>query len=75
MLDLSLKYFGELEVNFFPFETAYWCQDKGLGEAGKVCTSKGEKIALSRRVEKHWRLIGWGMIQAGTTIEVPPCPL
>jgi hypothetical protein len=26
-------------------------------------------------VEKHWRLIGWGMIQAGTTIEVPPCPL
>ncbi|CAN0922405.1 Eukaryotic translation initiation factor 2 subunit 3, partial [Linum grandiflorum] len=40
-----------------------------------VCTSKGEKIALSRRVEKHWRLIGWGMIQAGTTLEVPPCPL
>ncbi|KAF2302325.1 hypothetical protein GH714_034108 [Hevea brasiliensis] len=33
-----------------------------------VCTSKGEKIALSRRVEKHWRLIGWGMIQAGTTL-------
>ncbi|KAJ0483942.1 putative translation elongation factor EF1A/initiation factor IF2gamma [Helianthus annuus] len=24
-----------------------------------VCTSKGEKISLSRRVEKHWRLIGW----------------
>ncbi|TYJ47982.1 hypothetical protein E1A91_A01G029900v1 [Gossypium mustelinum] len=40
-----------------------------------VCTSKGEKIALSRRVEKHWRLIGWGQIQAGTTLEVPPCPL
>nr|CAB3469410.1 unnamed protein product [Digitaria exilis] len=40
-----------------------------------VCTSKGEKVALSRRVEKHWRLIGWGQIQAGTTLEVPPCPL
>ncbi|KAL6190960.1 hypothetical protein ACLB2K_037354 [Fragaria x ananassa] len=40
-----------------------------------VCTSKGEKIALSRRVEKHWRLIGWGQIQAGTTLEVPPCPI
>ncbi|MBA0549743.1 hypothetical protein Golob_020759, partial [Gossypium lobatum] len=40
-----------------------------------VCTSKGEKIALSRRVEKHWRLIGWGQIQAGTTLEVPLCPL
>ncbi|KAK8672495.1 hypothetical protein V6N13_110863 [Hibiscus sabdariffa] len=40
-----------------------------------VCTSKGEKIALSRRIEKHWRLIGWGQIQAETTLEVPPCPL
>ncbi|KAK9933802.1 hypothetical protein M0R45_020977 [Rubus argutus] len=40
-----------------------------------VCTSKGEKIARSRRVEKHWRLIGWGQIQAGTTLEVPPCPI
>ncbi|VAH09304.1 unnamed protein product [Triticum turgidum subsp. durum] len=40
-----------------------------------VCTSKGEKVALSRRVEKHWRLIGWGQIQAGATLEVPPCPL
>nr|QCP57270.1 eukaryotic translation initiation factor 2 subunit gamma-like protein [Mangifera indica] len=39
-----------------------------------VCTSKGEKIALSRRVEKHWRLIGWGQIQAGTTLDVPACP-
>ncbi|KAJ0035100.1 hypothetical protein Pint_24500 [Pistacia integerrima] len=39
-----------------------------------VCTSKGEKIALSRRVEKHWRLIGWGQIQAGTTLDVPDCP-
>ncbi|KAL2921863.1 Eukaryotic translation initiation factor 2 subunit 3 [Bienertia sinuspersici] len=38
-----------------------------------VCTSKGEKIALSRRVEKHWRLIGWGQIQAGITLEIPPC--
>jgi len=40
-----------------------------------VCTSKGEKLALSRRIEKHWRLIGWGTIQAGTTLDVPPCPL
>ncbi|KAL4377671.1 hypothetical protein GQ457_02G020740 [Hibiscus cannabinus] len=24
-----------------------------------VCTSKGEKIALSRRIEKHWCLIGF----------------
>nr|DAD48589.1 TPA_asm: hypothetical protein HUJ06_018526 [Nelumbo nucifera] len=40
-----------------------------------VCTSKGEKVALSRRVEKHWRLIGWGQIQAGTTLDVPPSPI
>jgi len=35
-----------------------------------VCTQEGEKIALSRRVEKHWRLIGWGRILRGTTIKV-----
>ena len=35
-----------------------------------VCTMSGEKIALSRRVEKHWRLIGWGQIIRGTTIPV-----
>ncbi|GJN13785.1 hypothetical protein PR202_gb00530 [Eleusine coracana subsp. coracana] len=40
-----------------------------------VCTSKGEKVALSRRVEKHWRLIGWGQIQGGSTLDVPACPL
>lgn len=26
------------------------------------CTGEGEKIALSRRIEKHWRLIGWATI-------------
>jgi translation initiation factor 2 subunit 3 len=35
-----------------------------------VCTQEGEKIALSRRVDKHWRLIGWGQIRKGTKIEV-----
>uniref|UniRef100_A0A0V0G300 protein-synthesizing GTPase n=3 Tax=Triatominae TaxID=70999 RepID=A0A0V0G300_TRIDM len=34
-----------------------------------VCTEIGEKIALSRRVEKHWRLIGWGQIRGGETIK------
>lgn len=24
-----------------------------------ACTNTGEKVALSRRIEKHWRLIGW----------------
>ena len=35
-----------------------------------VCTEVGEKIALSRRVEKHWRLIGWGEIRKGSKITV-----
>eukprot|EP00850_Spirogloea_muscicola_P012082 SM000077S21556 [mRNA] locus=s77:219852:222715:+ [translate_table: standard] len=35
-----------------------------------VCTKTGEKVALSRRVEKHWRLIGWGQIQAGSKLDV-----
>mmetsp|Transcript_46090 Transcript_46090/g.96475 ORF Transcript_46090/g.96475 Transcript_46090/m.96475 type:complete len:519 (-) Transcript_46090:49-1605(-) len=34
-----------------------------------VCTQVGEKIALSRRVDKHWRLIGWGQINRGKTIK------
>jgi translation initiation factor 2 subunit 3 len=29
-----------------------------------ACTELGEKIALSRRIEKHWRLIGWATITA-----------
>jgi len=33
-----------------------------------VCTEQGEKIALSRRVDRHWRLIGWGTIKKGTII-------
>lgn len=38
-----------------------------------VCTEVGEKIALSRRIEKHWRLIGWGQIRRGVTIKpLPP---
>lgn len=35
-----------------------------------ACTEKGEKIALSRRIEKHWRLIGWAEVKSGTTIRV-----
>lgn len=34
-----------------------------------ACTAKGEKVALSRRIEKHWRLIGWATIMEGTTID------
>ncbi|GKD93980.1 eukaryotic translation initiation factor 2 subunit gamma-like protein [Tanacetum coccineum] len=37
-----------------------------------VCTSKGKKIALSRRIDKHRRLLGWGEIQYGQTFDIPP---
>ena len=33
-----------------------------------VCTQENEKIALSRRVDKHWRLIGWGEIRKGNKV-------
>ncbi|ODV89460.1 hypothetical protein CANCADRAFT_4078 [Tortispora caseinolytica NRRL Y-17796] len=33
-----------------------------------ACTEVGEKIALSRRIEKHWRLIGWATITKGVTL-------
>jgi len=35
-----------------------------------VCTQENEKIALSRRVDKHWRLIGWGQIMRGSKVPV-----
>ena len=34
-----------------------------------ACTNVGEKVALSRRIEKHWRLIGWATILEGTTLD------
>ena len=34
-----------------------------------ACTEVGEKIALSRRVDNHWRLIGWGKIIRGVEVE------
>lgn len=37
-----------------------------------VCTMEGEKIALSRRVDKHWRLIGWGQIRRGVKLDIAP---
>lgn len=40
-----------------------------------VCASVGDKVALSRRIESHWRLIGWGQIQGGTTLDVAASPL
>lgn len=52
-------------------------QDEARGEqlvkitlTQPVCTQENEKIALSRRVEKHWRLIGWGEIKRGNKIEM-----
>lgn len=34
-----------------------------------ACTEEGEKVALSRRIEKHWRLIGWAKIVSGTKLD------
>lgn len=35
-----------------------------------VLVQEGEKIALSRRVDKHWRLIGWGQIRQGDRTDI-----
>lgn len=40
-----------------------------LSLTNPVCTEFGEKIALSRRIDKHWRLIGWGKIRRGVVIK------
>ncbi|KAJ6534848.1 translation initiation factor eIF2 gamma subunit [Mycena capillaripes] len=35
-----------------------------------ACTEIGEKVALSRRIDQNWRLIGWGTVLRGTVLEV-----
>ena len=30
-----------------------------------VCAEIGEKIAISKKIEKSWRLIGWGEVLRG----------
>ncbi len=35
-----------------------------------VCADLKEKIALSRRIEKSWRLIGWGEIEGGVRVDL-----
>lgn len=35
-----------------------------------ACTEVGEKIALSRRIDKHWRLVGWGSVRRVTQLDV-----
>lgn len=35
-----------------------------------VCTEVKEKIAISRKINKHWRLIGWGEIKGGRKMAI-----
>lgn len=35
-----------------------------------ACTEVGEKVAISRRIEKHWRLIGWAKVVDGTEYDL-----
>jgi len=40
-----------------------------LSLTSPACTEIDEKIALSRRIDKHWRLIGWATIKAGSVLD------
>jgi len=35
-----------------------------------VCTQEGAKVALSRRIDQLWRLVGWGQITKGIRVEL-----
>jgi translation initiation factor 2 subunit 3 len=35
-----------------------------------VCASLSTSVAISRRFDKHWRLIGWGRVVRGTPVEL-----
>jgi len=41
-----------------------------VGLSQSVCTQVGEKVAISRRINRAWRLIGWGEIRKGTKIDL-----
>jgi len=32
-----------------------------------ICCEFGNKVTLSKRIDKHWRLIGWGVFRGGRT--------
>ncbi len=70
---LILNYSTILLTRFDPFAGGRVIAVKAdlakIGLTTPVCTSVGEKIALSRRVEKHWRLIGWGQIRNGIRVK------
>jgi translation initiation factor 2 subunit 3 len=36
-----------------------------LSLTSPICCELESKITLSRRIEKHWRLVGWGIIKKG----------
>ncbi|KAE9550896.1 hypothetical protein FO519_005899 [Halicephalobus sp. NKZ332] len=76
--------FTEIEIAYFLLRRLLGVRTEGGRKAAKVqklkdaakialtdpiCTEVNEKIALSRRIEKHWRLIGWGTIRRGATIQ------
>jgi len=62
---ITRKYVGVLEDLYVDAVT-------GISACAKATMSTpisvGENIALSRRIDKHWRLIGWGQIQAGKNL-------
>jgi len=35
-----------------------------------ICTEDGEKVSLQRRIDRHWRLIGWGTIIKGHSVKL-----
>lgn len=48
------------------------CVDENVVKFGMikpVCCEVGEKVALSRKIDGHWRLIGYGSILGGQIVE------
>ncbi|KAJ2465064.1 eukaryotic translation initiation factor 2 subunit gamma [Coemansia sp. RSA 2322] len=35
-----------------------------------VCAEKGDKVAISRRLDNHWRLIGWATVLKGKSVRL-----
>jgi translation initiation factor 2 subunit 3 len=64
MLNIDSKAVGGRVLNLSGTDLA------SVSLTSPVCASLGSKVSISRRVDKQWRLVGWGRVLRGVPTEV-----
>ncbi|KAF9588295.1 hypothetical protein IFM89_008712 [Coptis chinensis] len=67
MLNIGSMSTGAKVLEVKKEEKKYVCR---LLLTSPVCTRVDVKVVLSRKIEHHWRLIGWGKVTEGLTVDV-----